>query len=100
MEISNENPAKINPYVNQLQQQNKAADGSEKNHSEAAKGDRVALSDTALEMQKARQALKEIPDVRDDKVAALKESIDNGTYEINADKIADRMLKESLFNDL
>ncbi|MBT8332503.1 MAG: flagellar biosynthesis anti-sigma factor FlgM [Deltaproteobacteria bacterium] len=33
-------------------------------------------------------------------VAELKEQIENGTYEMDAEKIADKMLKDSLFNDL
>jgi negative regulator of flagellin synthesis FlgM len=43
--------------------------------------------------------LDEIPDVRADKVSQLKSQIQNGTYEINADKIAGKMIKESLLND-
>jgi negative regulator of flagellin synthesis FlgM len=44
--------------------------------------------------------LDSIPDIREDKVAQLKEQIENGTYEIDEEKIADNMLKDSLLNDL
>jgi negative regulator of flagellin synthesis FlgM len=44
--------------------------------------------------------LESIPDVREDKVAELKEQVESGTYEIDAEKIAEKMLKDSLLNDL
>ena len=37
--------------------------------------------------------------MRSDKVAEIKSRIENGTYEIQADKIADKMIRESLLND-
>ena len=40
-----------------------------------------------------------IPDVREEKVSQLRSQIQNGTYEIDADKIAGKMIKESLLND-
>jgi len=64
------------------------------------KSDTVVLSDTAKKIQETQTQLKAIPDVREDKVAQLKEQIENGTYEIDEEKIADKMLKDSLFNDL
>jgi flagellar biosynthesis anti-sigma factor FlgM len=41
-----------------------------------------------------------MPDVREDKVAQLKEQIENKTYEIDEEKIAGKMLEDALFNDL
>jgi negative regulator of flagellin synthesis FlgM len=51
-------------------------------------------------VQEARRQLDDIPDVREDKVSQLRSQIQNGTYEINADKIADKMIKEGLLNDV
>ena len=45
-------------------------------------------------------ALHNIPDVRADKVEQLKNQIENGTYEIKSEEIAEKMLKDSLLNDL
>jgi negative regulator of flagellin synthesis FlgM len=42
--------------------------------------------------------LDEIPDVREDKVAELKNQIQNGTYQPDAQKTADKLLKEQLGN--
>ena len=43
-------------------------------------------------MQIAKTALKEVPDVRQDKVSALKASIANGTYQVSAEDFADKLL--------
>jgi negative regulator of flagellin synthesis FlgM len=64
------------------------------------KADTVFLSDTAKRIQDAQFQLQSIPDVRADKVAELKSRIENGTYETKADQIADKMIRESLLNDL
>ena len=53
----------------------------------------VHLSQTAKEVQLARQAMESEPDVRSDKVQAIKKQIKNGTYEIDSDKTAEEMLK-------
>jgi negative regulator of flagellin synthesis FlgM len=64
------------------------------------KADTVFISDTAKRIQDAQNQLQSIPDVRADKVAELKSRIENGTYEIKPDRIADKMIRESLLNDL
>ncbi|MEE9495678.1 MAG: flagellar biosynthesis anti-sigma factor FlgM, partial [Desulfobacterales bacterium] len=73
---------------------------SEQPEKQETKSDTVVLSDTAKKIQETQTQLKAIPDVREDKVAQLKEQIEKGTYEIDEEKIADKMLKDSLFNDL
>ena len=52
----------------------------------------------AKELQKANEQLKEIPDVREDKVNQLKSQIENGTYKVDSEKTADKMVKESIVN--
>ena len=64
------------------------------------KTDTVVISDTAKRIQEAQSKIQAIPDVRAEKVAELKARIENGTYEINPDKIAAKMIRESLLNDL
>ncbi|MCK7510317.1 MAG: flagellar biosynthesis anti-sigma factor FlgM [Desulfobacterales bacterium] len=60
----------------------------------------MVISDTAKRIQDARFQLESIPDTRPEKVAEIKRRIEDGTYEINPDKIADKMIRESLLNDL
>jgi negative regulator of flagellin synthesis FlgM len=59
----------------------------------------VVISDAAKRIQEAQSKIQAIPDVRAEKVAELKARIENGTYEINPDKIAGKMIRESLINE-
>ena len=100
MEITPKDSVNIEAYVNQVQDKDKADPTVEQSEKQQAKADTVVLSDTAKQLQEAKKQLEAIPDVREDKVAQIKEQIENGTYEINEEKIADKMLKDSLLNDL
>ena len=54
--------------------------------------DQVSFSTVGKDMQAAKSALKEVPDVRQDRVNALKESIANGTYHVSAESFADKLM--------
>lgn len=102
MEISPKNQADmVGAYVSQVQVKPKTEDVAEKDsQQQAITADRVIISDTAKRIQEARAQLESIPDTRPDKVAEIKRSIQDGTYKIEPDKIADKMIRESLLNDL
>jgi negative regulator of flagellin synthesis FlgM len=101
MEITPKDSVNIEAYVNQVKDNNdRAHAATEKSEKQPAKTDTVVLSDAAKRIQEAKKQLDAIPDVRQDKVAQLREQIENGTYEIDAEKIAGKMLKDSLLNDL
>jgi negative regulator of flagellin synthesis FlgM len=99
MEINGNQGIGIDAYVNQVQDKNKVGAPDNRAEQSAVKADTVVISDAAKRIQEARKQLDEIPDVREDKVSQLRNQIQNGTYEINADKIAGKMIKESLLND-
>jgi negative regulator of flagellin synthesis FlgM len=99
MEINGNQGVGIDAYVNQVQDKNKVETPDNKTEKSTANADTVVISDAAKRIQEARRQLDEIPDVREDKVTELRNQIQNGTYEINADKIAGKMIKESLLND-
>jgi len=99
MAPSDKNPVIIDRYKKKNQQNDTSVDSSE-NKGRPVSGAGNEMSPKARELQNAQKALKEIPDVREDKVARLKKEIENGTYEIDAEKTAENMIKESLTNDL
>ena len=99
MEINGNQGIRIDAYVNQVQDKNKVGTPDNKPEKTAVKADTVVLSDAAKRVQEARRQLDDIPDVREEKVLQLRSQIQNGTYEINADKIAGKMIKEGLLND-
>ena len=99
MEIDKSQGVQIDAYVNQVHDKNKVDPSENKSDKTAAKTDTVVISDAAKRIQEVRTQLDEIPDVREDKVAQLKNEIENGTYRIDAEKIAGKMIKEGLIND-
>lgn len=54
--------------------------------------DKVSLSSSAKDMKIASEAVAAAPEVRQEKVTEIKTAVDNGTYQVNAEKIADKMV--------
>ncbi len=54
--------------------------------------DRVTLSDDARLVSLASRSAQEAPDVRADRVAALKAQVEAGTYQPDSKKIAEKLL--------
>lgn len=102
MEITPKNQAdRIEGYLSQIQPKPKTEETSEKDlRQQAITADTVVISDTAKRVQEARIQLESVPDTRSEKVAEIKRRIEDGTYEINPEKIAGKMIRESLLNDL
>ena len=61
--------------------------------------DRVELSEKAMALRFANNAVKLVPDIREEKVGTIKHQVIAGTYEIRGKKIAVNMLKESMENN-
>jgi negative regulator of flagellin synthesis FlgM len=100
MEIENNQGIHINAYVNQVQEKNKVDSSDNKPEKSTVKADTVVISDAAKRIQEAKTQLDNIPDVRAEKVAKLKEQVESGTYKVDAEKTADKLIKEHLINDL
>lgn len=63
-------------------------------HSEYRKGDTVSLSSTSKDIQLAKEAAAAAaaPEERSEKVETIKQSIAEGTYEVDAEKIAEKII--------
>ena len=95
-----------NPYVN-LDAQTKNVKDNKKidaplrqTSKEVSKGDKVVLSPEAKKIQETKELMDSIPDIREEKVAQIRAQIENGTYRIKEEKLAAKMIKESLLNEL
>lgn len=96
---SNDNAIPIEAYVNNVQDKSTTAPPKEKAAPQGAKTDTVDISSTAKRVNAARGELDRVPEVRQEKVDALKAQIENGSYSIDSEKIAEKMLKDGLLND-
>jgi len=65
---------------------------------QAAVTETVDLSTSAKDIQKIKQIVDQTPDIREEKVLELKRQIDSGNYTLNSDKIAEKMVGESLID--
>lgn len=87
---------RIDAY-NQIQQMygaKKVAKTEEKKPSSASFKDQLMLSAAAQDTAIAKQAVANTPDVREDLVNSLKEQIHNGTYEVDTEDFAGKLLEK------
>ena len=66
----------------------------------SADRDDVLLSPLAREILDVRKKLPEMPEMRTDRIAELKQRIAAGRFVIDPDRIAGRMIAEGLITDL
>jgi len=71
---------------------------SQKDNDKPLSTDKVELSARSKEMQKIYEVLQTTPELRAEKVASLKKQIKEGTYEVESEAIADKMIKESILD--
>jgi negative regulator of flagellin synthesis FlgM len=53
----------------------------------------VSLSQKSKDGLKAREAIGKVSDIRAEKIESIKEKLKAGTYEVEADQIADKLLE-------
>ena len=56
----------------------------------------VEISSTAQDIQRVKQVINNLPDVRADRVQALKAQVENGTYNVSGMDIADLIIRRAL----
>lgn len=97
MEINNL-LGKLGPYdQTRIDKANEDAAKAKKEQAAArSAGDRISFSDEAKLRTEALSAATSTPDVRREKVAAIKARIESGEYEIDTRKIAQKMVEEDL----
>jgi negative regulator of flagellin synthesis FlgM len=67
---------------------------SKKLKDQSSSSDRVELSVQSKELQKIHDILQKTPDVRSERVSTLKESIQEGRYQVDSEGLARKMIKE------
>jgi len=98
--IDNNQLAGINVYASQSSRLRKSESTSCSQSVSSSCQDRVLLSPAAKEIQMAKSQLQDIPDVRIEKVAEIKNQIAQGIYSVPSETIAYRLMGESLLNEL
>ncbi len=68
-----------------------------KDHS--AQADAVHLTNHGRSLKSAIERSRQMPDVREDRISALKQQIEQGTYRIQKDWIASNLMAETMENN-
>ncbi|MBF0273907.1 MAG: flagellar biosynthesis anti-sigma factor FlgM [Nitrospinae bacterium] len=74
----------VNNYASQAKQV--SSSGEEK----------VAVSDVGKALNVANAAIKQVPDMRSERIEKLKSEIERGVYSVDSGKVADKIMKEFL----
>lgn len=79
--------------INHVSRIYKTANAKKADKAEEVKNrDAYEISQSAKDYQVARKAVSESPDVREDRVAQIKEAIASGTYNVSSQEIAEKMV--------
>ncbi len=65
---------------------------------ENKKGAQVEISSTSVEFSKAAEKMEEVPPERAEKIEQLKMAVQNGTYNVDSKKIAEKVVEDSISN--
>lgn len=80
------------PLVSSKSVQNNKAANTATRASEKSK-DSIAITEVAKEITKAIESSKSTPVINQERVNAVKKSLEEGTYPINAERIAQKMIE-------
>lgn len=99
MKVSGQQPA----WLSELKA-GQARDAEQKQAQGRAHGPEGSLKPvpgrTSLTLHRIKEAIANTPDVRSDKVAALRERIAAGNYQVDAQRLAGNMLNSALREDI
>lgn len=59
-----------------------------------------AVSQDALALSAAKEAIRELPDIREDRLAVIQQKVKSGTYVVNDEEVAEKMIGRSLVDKL
>ena len=88
---------KITDFVPQIKTDNRVQKAKDRPTTDATAAttigtDRVELSASSVDVQKMKMIIQDTPDVRMDRVQALKQQIERGEYQVDPYRVADKML--------
>ena len=61
------------------------------------RSDEVSLSEVAQQLQRVRKVIDSLPEIRQEKVADLKQQLSQGTYHIDDEEVAWALLRAGVF---
>ncbi len=103
MEINGNIPVvKIDAYANSVKERTLPQASSSRQNIESVLNneDTVEISQNARAAKRIIEQVESIPDVREKKIEDIRNQIEEGTYQIDGKKIAFKMMKASLIDEI
>ena len=102
MKISDENHIiDMKAYIQKINANEKGELKAQNRTAQApSEEEKVEISSKARDIQKVKNILDDLPDVRMEKVDKIKRSLENGTYNVQGEKVAQKMVRESLLDEI
>lgn len=92
--------ANLDAYIKNVREKRRTDALPAKGPDDIVSKDEVVLSPEARQIQRAKELIDALPDIREEKVAEIRARIEAGDYQIDGEKIASKMIAESLLNEL
>jgi len=92
-ELKSQDSKKSQPSVltNSAQQTKVNSDGS--SLAEKPQGESLSISSQARDIKKVEESLGQLPDINQSRVDELKQAVNNGQYKVDAQKVAENLLR-------
>jgi len=73
--------------------QNAGQTAPEQAKAQSARGENVSLSSQARNLKQLEQKLGDYPEMDDNRIEQIRSALENGTYKVDAEKLAQKMLE-------
>jgi len=102
MKISDDKPTQdLTNYIKKTLDQRKIIHLAANNlKNEKIAEEKVGLSRKANDLNRIREIIRKTPDIREGRIAILREKIASENYNVSGQEIADKMLREHLLEDI
>jgi flagellar biosynthesis anti-sigma factor FlgM len=100
MKISSDNNIHVLDTQNRAEQLKNTKQAGEGQKGREAVVDTVEFSTRKAEVEKLHEQTNALPATRQEKIAVIKQSIEDGTYNVKGELIARSMLKSQLLDEL
>ncbi len=100
MEINGTNPLIVKTNVQRLENPQPTERTSKSGEGQNPDSDRLELSVRSREISRFDELIRSTPDVRESRVEQLRSEIENGTYNVKAEKIAEKIIGGNLLDEI
>jgi flagellar biosynthesis anti-sigma factor FlgM len=100
MEIKGTNPLIVSNNNVQRLESSQFSEQIRKSGGESSDSDSIELSVRSREIVHLNELIQSTPDIRESRVGEARMMLDNGTYDVKAEKIAEKIIRGNLLDEV